>query len=319
MCGIAGWIDYETDVGENASILNRMSNSLARRGPDTKGFHKERHACLLHRRLIVIDPKNGNQPMRIAYNDEDYTLVYNGELYNTDEIRKELLSLGYTFKGHSDTEVLLVSFIHWREKCVEKFNGIFAFAVWDTKEQTLFFARDRIGVKPLFFYNYEKGLIFASEIKTLLCNPKVTPGIDEEGLMEIFFIGPGRTPGNGVIKGIKELLPGEYAYFSKDNGLVRKKYWALKARPFEDNFNEITVKKAGDFYIETFDIIESGSKTHITNEDESESGTITCTISFGVRWDSESDDYQEFLEKEEITNGEVFKNKITVTVTQSGE
>ena len=242
MCGIAGWIDYETDVGENASILNRMSNSLARRGPDTKGFHKERHACLLHRRLIVIDPKNGNQPMRIAYNDEDYTLVYNGELYNTDEIRKELLSLGYTFKGHSDTEVLLVSFIHWREKCVEKFNGIFAFAVWDTKEQTLFFARDRIGVKPLFFYNYEKGLIFASEIKTLLCNPKVTPGIDEEGLMEIFFIGPGRTPGNGVIKGIKELLPGEYAYFSKDNGLVRKKYWALKARPFEDNFN-VAVEK----------------------------------------------------------------------------
>lgn len=88
---------------------------------------------------------------------------------------------------------------------------------------------------------------------------------------------------------------------------------------YEDNFNEITVKKADEFYIKTFDIIESGSKTHITNEDESESGTITCTISFGVRWDSESDDYQEFLEKEEITNGEVFKNKITVTVTQSGE
>ena len=242
MCGIAGWIDYETDVSENLSILNRMSKSLARRGPDAKGFHRERHACLLHRRLIVIDPENGNQPMRIAYNDEDYTLVYNGELYNTNEIRDELISLGYTFKGHSDTEVLLVSFIHWREKCVDKFNGIFAFAVWDTKEQTLFFARDRMGVKPLFFYNYEKGLIFASEIKTLLCNPKVMPKIDEEGLMEIFFIGPGRTPGQGIIKGVKELLPGEYAYFSKNNGLIRKKYWSLKAKPFNDNFN-VAVEK----------------------------------------------------------------------------
>lgn len=242
MCGIAGWIDYENDISENTSILNKMSQSLARRGPDANGFHKERHACLMHRRLIVIDPENGKQPMRIAYNDEDYTIVYNGELYNTDEIKNELISLGYTFKGHSDTEVLLVSFIHWREKCVEKLNGIFAFAVWDTKAQTLFLARDRMGVKPLFFYNYKNGIIFASEIKTLLCNPLVAPKIDEEGLMELFFIGPGRTPGNGIIHGVKELKPGEYAYFSKDNRLILRKYWSLKAQEFTDNFN-VAVEK----------------------------------------------------------------------------
>lgn len=242
MCGIAGWIDYENDISENTSILNKMSQSLARRGPDANGFHKERHACLMHRRLIVIDPENGKQPMRIAYNDEDYTIAYNGELYNTDEIKNELISLGYTFKGHSDTEVLLVSFIHWREKCVEKLNGIFAFAVWDTKAQTLFLARDRMGVKPLFFYNYKNGIIFASEIKTLLCNPLVAPKIDEEGLMELFFIGPGRTPGNGIIHGVKELKPGEYAYFSKDNRLILRKYWSLKAQEFTDNFN-VAVEK----------------------------------------------------------------------------
>ncbi|CDB24064.1 asparagine synthetase [Clostridium sp. CAG:557] len=242
MCGIAGWIDYENDVSENTSILNKMSQSLAKRGPDANGFHKERHACLMHRRLIVIDPENGKQPMRIAYNDEDYTIVYNGELYNTDEIKNELISLGYTFKGHSDTEVLLVSFIHWREKCVEKLNGIFAFAVWDTKAQTLFLARDRMGVKPLFFYNYNNGIIFASEIKTLLCNPLIAHQIDEEGLMELFFIGPGRTPGNGIIRGVKELKPGEYAYFSKNNGLILKKYWSLKAQEFTDNFN-VAVEK----------------------------------------------------------------------------
>lgn len=242
MCGIAGWIDYENDISENTSVLNRMSQSLARRGPDANGFHKERHACLLHRRLIVVDPENGKQPMRIAYNDEDYTIAYNGELYNTDEIKNELILLGYTFKGHSDTEVLLVSFIHWREKCVEKFNGIFAFAIWDTKAQTLFLARDRMGVKPLFFYNYNNGLIFASEIKTLLCNPIVVPEVDEEGLMELFFIGPGRTQGNEIIRGVKELKPGEYAYFSKNSRLVLRKYWALKAKEFTDSFN-VAVEK----------------------------------------------------------------------------
>ena len=243
MCGIAGWIDYENDISETTSILNRMSQSLAKRGPDASGFHKERHAALIHRRLIVIDSENGNQPMRIAYNDEDYTLVYNGELYNTEEIRSELKALGYTFKGHSDTEVLLVAFIHWREKCLEKINGIFAFAIWDTKAQTLFLARDRIGVKPLFFYHYNNsGLIFASEVKTLLCNPRIEPKVNDEGLMELFFIGPGRTQGNGIIRGVKELKPGEWAYFSQDKGLKISKYWSLKARDFEDSFN-VTVEK----------------------------------------------------------------------------
>lgn len=242
MCGIAGWIDYENDISENTTVFNRMSQSLSKRGPDASGFHKERNACLMHRRLIVIDPKNGKQPMRIALNDEDYTIVYNGELYNTNEVKSELMALGYTFKGHSDTEVLLVSFIHWREKCVEKLNGIFAFAIWNTKTQTLFLARDRIGVKPLFFYSYNKGLIFASEIKTLLCNPLIAPQINEAGLMELFFIGPGKTQGNGIIKGVKELKPGECAYFSKNNGLSLKKYWSLKAREFTDSFN-VSVEK----------------------------------------------------------------------------
>ena len=237
MCGIAGWIDYNNDISENTTILNNMINSISKRGPDASGMHKERHACLLHRRLIVIDPENGKQPMRIAYNDEDYTIIYNGELYNTEEIRNELLSFGYTFKGHSDTEVLLVAFLHWREKCVETLNGIFSFAVWDTKAQTLFIARDRIGVKPLFFYNYDNGLIFASEIKALLCNPKVKPQVDETGLMELFFIGPGRTMGEGIINEVKELKPGEYAYFSKRKGLNRQKYWQLKAKEFNDSLS----------------------------------------------------------------------------------
>ena len=241
MCGIAGWIDYNNNISGNETILDKMQNSLEKRGPDAGGMHIESHACLLHRRLIVIDPDNGKQPMRIAYNDEDYTIVYNGEIYNTQEVREELLSIGYNFKGYSDTEVILVSYIHWGEKCLEKLNGIFAFSIWDTKRQTLFMARDRMGVKPLFFYGYNNGLIFGSEIKTLLCNPIVKPQVDEEGLMEIFFVGPGRSPGNGVIKGIKELKPGECAFFSKE-GLKIKKYWSLKAKEFEDSVS-IAIEK----------------------------------------------------------------------------
>ena len=158
------------------------------------------------------------------------------ELSKTDEIRRELEGLGHSFRGHSDTEVLLKSFVQWGKDCVNKLNGIFAFAVWDDSNKELFLARDRIGVKPLFFYFYNNGIIFASEIKTLLCNLIVKPVVDEVGLKEIFFMGPGRTPGNGVIKGVEELKPGEYMVFSK-NKTIKNFYWKLQAKEFEDSLS----------------------------------------------------------------------------------
>lgn len=240
MCGIAGWIDYEHHI-ENDGIINKMSKSLKNRGPDAEGIYREDNVCLIHRRLIVIDPENGSQPMTISNEIGQYTIVYNGEIYNTHELRKELIDLGYNFKGHSDTEILLTSFIQWGPECLEKLNGIFSFAIWNKKEKYLFLARDRIGVKPLFFYRYGNGLLFASEIKTLLCNPLVKPYIDKDGLKEIFFMGPGRTPGQGIIKGIKELKPGECALFSK-NEMKIKKYWTLKAYEFSDNL-KTTIEK----------------------------------------------------------------------------
>ena len=235
MCGIAGWIDYENDISNQDCIIN-MSNALKNRGPDEEGHYMSNNVCLLHRRLIVIDPENGKQPMFIEAYGNKYTIIYNGEIYNTEEIKKELLALGYSFKGHSDTEVILTSFVHWGYDCAKKLNGIFSFAVWDHLNEKLFLVRDRMGVKPLFFYEYKKGLIFASEIKALLCNPIVKPAIDEDGLKEIFFIGPGRTPGNGIIKGVKELKPGHFAVFSKE-GLNINKYWELKAFELTDSLN----------------------------------------------------------------------------------
>lgn len=236
MCGIAGWIDFDRDMSNEKNVLNRMSETLKSRGPDSEGMYIGKNAALIHRRLVVIDPENGKQPMHAEYGDSRYTLVYNGELYNTEDIRKELLLHGHNFKGHSDTEVLLKSYLQWGKACVEKLNGIFAFCIWDNKNQQLFMARDRMGVKPLFFYNYENGIIFGSEIKTLLQNPLIKPHVDENGLKEIFLLGPGRTPGQGVIKGVKELCPGEMGIFSKGQFEI-KKYWKLKASEFTDDLN----------------------------------------------------------------------------------
>ena len=218
-----------------------MSDTLKRRGPDSNGVYYENNVCLIHRRLIVIDPENGKQPMIFENGASRYIIVYNGELYNTKSLQTELIALGYSFKGHSDTEVLLCAYVQWGKNCLSKLNGIYAFAVWEEKNKSLFMARDRMGVKPFFFYTYKNGFIFASQIKTLLKNPLVRPEINEDSLKEIFLLGPGRTSGNGVIKGVRELCPGECATFDKD-GLKIEKYWTLEANPHTDNI-ETTIEK----------------------------------------------------------------------------
>ncbi|HHW46830.1 MAG TPA: asparagine synthase (glutamine-hydrolyzing) [Clostridiales bacterium] len=242
MCGIAGWIDYNRNLRDYESTINKMTKTLVRRGPDDQGVFLKKNVCLMHRRLIVIDPENGRQPMTLEKGNTSYTIVYNGELYNTNELRDELLTFGYCFRGHSDTEVLLTAFIHWGESCLEKLNGIYAFGVWDGTSETLFLARDRMGVKPLFFYTYPDGIIFGSEIKTLLANPLVKPWVDNDGLKEIFLLGPGRTSGKGIIKDVSELKPGEFLTFEKKTGCKIKKYWSLKACEHTDDVRT-TVEK----------------------------------------------------------------------------
>lgn len=150
MCGIAGWIDYDNDVAAGREIIQKMSLTLARRGPDDSGLYLDAGAVLIHRRLAVIDPIGGAQPMTVLDKGEEYTIVYNGELYNTEEVRAQLIALGCNFRGRSDTEVLLKAYIRWGRACLNKLNGIFAFAVYEKNKKLLFAARDRIGVKPLF-------------------------------------------------------------------------------------------------------------------------------------------------------------------------
>ena len=165
MCGIAGWIDYRHDLTNEHSIIGEMKQSLVNRGPDAGGTYMAKHAALGHRRLTVVDPVGGVQPMSRKRGEHTYTMVYNGELYNTPEVRRDLEGLGYRFDGHSDTEVLLTAYMEWGSDCLERLNGIFAFAVWEEPTDTLFLARDRMGVKPLFYTEKDGLFLFASELK----------------------------------------------------------------------------------------------------------------------------------------------------------
>ena len=208
MCAIEGIIDFSTQTAVPEELCQNMLATMTRRGPDQNGVYQNGPAALLHTRLTVVDPDGGKQPFSLSAGKETYVLVYNGELYNTEEIRQELMEKGHTFREHSDTEVLLHAYVEWKENCVQKCNGIFAFAVWEEKARRLFLARDRIGVKPCFFSRRGDALLFASEIKTLLAHPLVRPRIDRKSILELLLAGPGRTPGYGVFCDILELEAG---------------------------------------------------------------------------------------------------------------
>lgn len=214
-------------------VMSQMSAVIAPRGPDASGLYVDSDAYLVHRRLAVIDPDNGAQPM--SFNG--FTLVYNGELYNTAELRRELERRGVEFSGHSDTEVVLRSYVEYGGSCVELFNGIFAFAVWDSRRRTLFLARDRIGVKPLFYSLTSDGIVFASEIKALLKHPKVRPVIDRNGVADIMLIGPAKRVGSGVFRDISEIPPACCAELTPEGFSVRE-YWKVHAAAHTESFEE---------------------------------------------------------------------------------
>jgi len=233
MCAIAGILGLHY----HESVIQNMLRTMSRRGPDGNGVALFAGCCLLHARLAIIDPEGGQQPMKLQWQGRGYTLIYNGELYNTDEIRRELMQMGHHFLGHSDTEVVLHAFAQWGEDCLQRFNGIYAFAVWQRESKRLFIARDRIGVKPLFFLEHKGGLIFASEIKTILEYPDVKRVLDEDGVGELLLLGPGRTPGSGVLKGIRELEPGCWGWYENGNLQIHR-YWKLQDREHTESFGE---------------------------------------------------------------------------------
>lgn len=230
MCGIAGILSSDIDLRGEKLLVEKMGKTLKKRGPDAAGLYLTPEVALVHRRLSVIDVENGAQPMHFG----KYVIVYNGEIYNTDEVRNELEGFGYKFDTHCDTEVVLKAYDKWGNESVKKLNGIFAYAIYDKKENSLFACRDRIGVKP-FFYNKTKNTFsFASKIDTLLCQPYVKSAVDEEGLYEIFMLGPAKTIGKAIFKDICELPPA-FCLTYKNGEIKTYPYWKLEAKEFDEN------------------------------------------------------------------------------------
>lgn len=241
MCGITGFVNFEKNIHDSFYILKNMCKTLQKRGPDEEGFYFSKHAALGHRRLSIIDIENGKQPMSFIYQGKTYTIVYNGQLYNTIELRQELKKNGFEFKGHSDTEVLLKAYIHYGKDVCKFLNGIFGFAIWNNEDEELFMARDQFGIKPLYYSIKNNNLIFSSEIKSILEFPECKAILNEQGISELFGVGPSHSPGITPFKGILELEPAHYIIYNK-NGFYKKEYWYLQTKPHEDNF-ETTCEK----------------------------------------------------------------------------
>ena len=233
MCAISGLIGLPAAK----QTVDAMLRSMDRRGPDGRGIYQKDGVTLLHTRLAVMDPAAGSQPMTLQWAGETYVLIYNGELYNTEELRHDLQQRGHTFRGHGDTEVLLHAYGEYGPGCVHKLNGIFAFAVWEVEAKRLFLARDRIGVKPLFYTELPEGLVFASEMKTMFACPRIKPRLDQTGTAQLILLGPGRLPGSGVFRDILELEPGCCAIW-QGGRLDVQRYWQLKDRDHRESFEE---------------------------------------------------------------------------------
>ncbi len=232
MCGIAGWVSYDGDLRSHQDVITTMTKTMARRGPDAGGIWIDRHVALGHRRLAVIDLAGGVQPMQMEEEGRTtISLIYSGEVYNFEELRDELRRLGHQFKTRSDTEVVLRGFLQWGDDVVERLNGMFAFAIWDVRAEELFLVRDRMGVKPLFYYPTADGVLFGSEPKAILAHPTVQPRVNKDGLREILVLA--KNPESGIYAGMCEVRPGQVVRVDR-NGITKRRYWMLTAREHED-------------------------------------------------------------------------------------
>jgi asparagine synthase (glutamine-hydrolysing) len=230
VCGITGWVDFGRDLRLQRSVIEAMTATMVRRGPDAGGVWCSQHAVIGHRRLAVIDLPGGQQPMRAQARDgSDVVLTFSGEIYNFTELRSELTGYGHEFATRSDTEVVLRSYLQWGAGCVQRLNGMFAFAIWDGENQGLLLARDRLGVKPLYYAPLTDGVLFGSEPKAILAHPDFRAEIDAEGLAELFGQHGTAAPGLTPLRGLSQVRPGTIVQVSR-RAKKTTTYWTLEAR-----------------------------------------------------------------------------------------
>ncbi|WP_447041706.1 asparagine synthase (glutamine-hydrolyzing) [Streptomyces sp. DSM 118878] len=247
MCGMTGWVAYDRDLTRERETLEAMTRTMACRGPDSSGTRIERHAALGHRRLGVIDLPGGKQPMTVRTPNGDVTLVYTGETYNYVELREELIRRGERFETAGDTEVVLRGYLRWGEALADRLNGMYAFAIWDARDQKLVMIRDRLGIKPLFYYRTADGLLFGSEPKAILANPLAKRVVDADGLREAFSYC--FTPGHAMWSGMRQVEPGTIVTLDP-TGPRERTYWRLETRPHTDDV-ETTVGRVRELLDDT--------------------------------------------------------------------
>lgn len=291
MCGICGVINHSGE-SHSPEVLKRMTDAIAHRGPDGEGVFIDGPAAFGHRRLAILDlSPAGAQPM--LSDDDRYALTYNGEIYNFRELRNELEAQGHSFRSTSDTEVVLKAYIHWGSACVERFNGMFAFAIWDKRERSLFLARDRYGIKPLYYAFFGKTFLFGSEQKAILAHPAARREVDYEALLEYFTfqnIFTDRT----LLKNVHTFPAGNTAMLTEDGfgSLSIRQYWDYDFREPENPLSEaeyveeldhlfrqaVTRQLVSDVEIGSYlsGGIDSGSITAIAARANSEFKSFTC-------------------------------------------
>ncbi|GAA4620091.1 asparagine synthase (glutamine-hydrolyzing) [Actinoallomurus vinaceus] len=232
MCGITGWVSFDRDLTHEQKVLDAMTETMACRGPDACGTWVDRHAALGHRRLAVIDLVGGAQPMTVHTEQGDVTLVYSGETYNFVELRDELTRQGERFATSSDTEVVLRGYLRWGAALADRLNGMYAFAIWDARDQKLVMIRDRMGIKPLYYYRTPDGVLFGSEQKAILANPLVKRVVDADGLREVLSYA--FTPGHAIWADIRQVEPATVVTVDVA-GVRERTYWRLETRPHTDD------------------------------------------------------------------------------------
>ncbi len=237
MCSICGMIDFKNGSNLSLETVSKMGETIYRRGPDQKGIYSCDFAIFHHNRLSVMDPENGLQPMTVSFRDRKYTIIYNGEIYNSNDLRCILRKNGVDFKTECDTETVLYTYIIFKDKCPEMLNGIFSFCIIDEGEKRVFVARDRFGVKPFFYTTVGDTVLVASEIKALLTHPSMKAKLDYEGFWQLLYLSPVTINGSGVFKGIKEVMPA-YCGYVDERGINLYKYWELKAERWNGSNSE---------------------------------------------------------------------------------
>ncbi len=232
MCGMTGWVDFARDLTRERTVIEAMTETMACRGPDAAGVWLQPEVALGHRRLAVIDLAGGAQPMVVSTPTGEVAMVYTGEVYNFTELRRELIAKGHSFETASDTEVILRGYLQWGEALADRLNGMYAFAIWDSRERKLVMIRDRMGVKPLYFYPSPDGVLFGSEPKAIFANPLAPRAVDLNGLRELLV--PAKTPGKSIWKGMREVEPGTIVTVD-ERGIRERTYWRLESRQHTDD------------------------------------------------------------------------------------